>query len=67
MKWILVYISLSYHGHPIATEEGRYETMTDCFLAREELAIKVGGDPATGHFPTGQQAVCVPYDYFDDK
>ena len=67
MKWILVYISLSYHGHPIATEEGRYTSMTECFYAREELAVKVGGDPATGHFPNGQQAVCVPYDYFDDK
>jgi len=66
MKWILVYISLSYHGHPIATEEGRYETMADCFLAREELAIEVGGS-RTGYFPNGQQAVCVPYDYFDDK
>ena len=61
MEWVLVLITLTFHGHPIATEEGRYETMTDCFLAREELVIKIGGDPATGHFPEGMQAVCIPH------
>jgi hypothetical protein len=59
MKWILVYITLSFHGHPIATEEGRFNSMTDCFFARESLAESVGG--VDGHFPKGQQAVCIPH------
>ena len=61
-SWVLVLITLTFHGHPIATEEGRYETMKDCFYAREKLAFDVGADLGTGHFPKGTQAVCVPID-----
>ena len=59
MQWILVYITLSFHGHPIATEEGRFDNMTDCFFAREALAESVGG--VDGQFPIGHQAVCMQH------
>lgn len=57
MEWVLVYISLTFHGHPIAKEIGRYDSMIDCFYAREQLAQDVGG--SNGYFPNGEQAVCV--------
>tara|TARA_E500000081_G_scaffold125614_1_gene132301 strand:+ start:1406 stop:1600 length:195 start_codon:yes stop_codon:yes gene_type:complete len=57
MEWVLVYISLTFHGHPIAEETGRYVSMTECFYAREALAKEVGGKD--GYFPLGQQAVCI--------
>lgn len=62
MTWILVLVTLTFHGHPIATEEGRFDTMNKCFHAREQLILDVGGDPATGHFPEGMQAICIPLD-----
>ena len=33
MKWVLVFISLTHHGHPIVEEIGRYDSMKDCFFA----------------------------------
>jgi hypothetical protein len=36
--------------------------MTECFMVREKLALDVGGDPATGYFPKGMQAVCIPHE-----
>lgn len=57
MKWVLVYIALSYHGHPIAEEIGRYDLMEECFLEREELAVELGG--TNGHFPVNTQALCI--------
>jgi hypothetical protein len=41
--------------------------MTDCFMVREKLALEVGGDPATGYFPEGMQAVCIPHKSLNDK
>lgn len=55
--WILVYIVLTHHGHPISEEMGRYESMRDCFFARENLAIDLGSQ--SGYFPVNTQAVCV--------
>lgn len=65
--WVLVLITLTFHGHPIVEEVGRYESMTDCFDVREQLVLDVGGDPATGHFPKGMQAVCIPTDSDENK
>ena len=62
MTWVLVLITLTFHGHPEVQEVGRYNSMTECFMVREKLVIDVGGDPATGHFPTGMQAVCIPHE-----
>lgn len=58
MKWILVYIALSYHGHPIATEEGRFDTMNECFAVREQLVEQLGD-------PVNYQAICIPHDPLD--
>jgi len=60
-EWVLVLITLTFHGHPEVQEVGRYDDMIECFFVREKLAIDVGGDPQTGHFPEGMQAVCIPY------
>ena len=61
MEWVLVLITLTFHGHPEVQEVGRYASMTECFMVREELALDLGSDPATGHFPEGMQAVCIPH------
>ena len=61
MEWVLVLITLTFHGHPEVQEVGRYSSMIECFQVREKLALDVGGDPATGHFPEGMQAVCIPH------
>lgn len=63
MKWVLVYIALTHHGHPIVEEKGRFEQMTDCFLAREALAEEMGG--SNGYFLDGEQAVCVSHKVAD--
>lgn len=65
--WVLVLITLTFHGHPIATEEGRYNNMTDCFYAREKLSLDVGADPGTGHFPKGMQGVCISLEPDENK
>lgn len=61
MTWVLVFITLTFHSQPEVQEVGRYDSMIECFMVREQLALDVGGDPATGHFPNGTQAVCIPY------
>jgi hypothetical protein len=66
-EWVLVLIVLTFHGHPEVEEVGRYDSMIECFQVREKLALDVGGDPATGHFPKGMQAVCIPHDTSSDK
>lgn len=58
-NWILVFIALTHHGHPIAEEKGSYETMRDCFFAREELALELGS--VTGYFPVNTQAICIQH------
>jgi len=54
--WTLVYIvfiGLELESKVIDT----YETMFDCFYAREILSAKAGG--SDGYFPPNSQAVCV--------
>jgi len=63
MTWVLVLITLTIQGYPEVSEVGRYETMIECFVIREQLALDLGGDLATGHFPQGMQAVCIPHNY----
>jgi len=60
MKWVLVFISLTHHGHPIVEEIGRYDSMKDCFFAREDLALKLGR--YDGYFPVNTQAVCIKHE-----
>ena len=61
MKWVLVYIIIS-NGEPLSVNANgprhTFDTMFDCFYAREAKSQQVGGKD--GHFPVGSQAVCVP-------
>jgi hypothetical protein len=57
MEWVLVYITLTFHGHPIVEELGRYDSMVECFKAREYKSLELGSE--AGYFPVGSQAVCV--------
>lgn len=52
MKWILIYITLQGDLGKMASY-GTYDTMDECFFAREEL-IEVVGRPIMNY-----QAVCV--------
>lgn len=58
-EWVLVLITLTFHGHPIAEEIGRYDDMIECFWHREELALELGR--IDGHFPVNTQAVCIQH------
>jgi|TARA_B100001093_G_scaffold490321_1_gene529256 hypothetical protein len=71
MKWILVYIVVqpfadglhtSYEPYAINPMGPRvlFDSMTDCFYAREELGGNLSG--SSGHFEVGSQAVCIPVD-----
>lgn len=56
MKWILIWISLNNHSLHTSTEMGRFNSMVECFDAREQLVQKVG-KPIINY-----QAICVAYD-----
>jgi len=59
MKWILIFITY-WDGQIMTVGNGVFDTMTDCFFAREQLSAEVGG--ANGYFPINMQAVCVVTD-----
>lgn len=58
--WILVYIVIS-GAEPFALNamgpRVTFESMYDCFEAREKLSEEVGN--GSGYFKKGQQAVCI--------
>ena len=58
MKWILVHIMLTSHGHPLVEELGRFDSMNECFVVREAF-VEQQGDPV------GYQAICIPYQPLD--
>lgn len=62
MKWVLVYILVTDVGNAYAvnayTPKYSFDKMEDCFVAREKLALRVGGTQE-GYFPSGSQAICV--------
>ena len=54
--WTLVFI-VFIGGELESTVKGTYESMYECFNAREALSFEVGkGD---GYFNPGSQAVCI--------
>jgi len=57
MQWILVYVSLTFHGHPIAQELGRYDSMANCFVERELALVDMGSED--GYPLEGTQLVCI--------
>ncbi|HAI57749.1 MAG TPA: hypothetical protein DCM04_07385 [Saprospirales bacterium] len=54
--WTLVFIYL-YSSEPFVVKYESYPSMYDCFFAREALGEELSG--RSGHFPLGQQAVCI--------
>lgn len=58
MKWMLVYIIISGGEVTSLQVNEPYENMTECFQAREELAVLVGG-PESGFYPINMQGICV--------
>ena len=57
MMWALVFVLLN--GNQAKAEvEGRYKSLTECFEAREHLAVVKGGG-APGYYPNGSQGICI--------
>lgn len=58
--WVLVYIYLNGMNPISINAMGpgvAFNTMYECFEAREQLSVRVGGE--NGYFPSGSQAICV--------
>ena len=58
MAWILVFITITASG-PEIKEIDLFQTMEECFYARQSLIIERGG---MEYFPINEQAVCVSTD-----
>ena len=58
MKFMLVAMSINIHAELDAWDAGVFDTLTDCWTFRMELAYSMTVD---GSFPVGSEAVCVPY------
>lgn len=56
MAWVLVFIYL-YADNPYVVKYDTYDSMVDCFHAREALSDEVG--MGGGYFKSGQQAMCI--------
>lgn len=55
MAWILVFITITASG-PEVKEIDLFQSMSECFFAREALVIERGG---IEHFPINEQAICI--------
>ena len=55
--WVLVFIYI-VGVDAYAEKYDSYTSMTDCFFAREALALELNPD-RPGYFPSGQQALCI--------
>ena len=56
MAWILIFMSY-WDGQIMTVGNGVFDTMTECFFAREALSEQVGG--RDGYFPPNLQAICM--------
>jgi len=54
--WILVFIYI-YANEPYAVKYGSFNSMYECFFARESLGKKLSGN--AGYFLEGSQAICI--------
>jgi len=63
MYWMLVIVGI-FNGGPEVSSEGVYETMDQCFYAREEIIWEYFGD-VDGRPPTNFQVVCIPTDRYE--
>jgi len=60
--WTLVFINMilnanSGYKEPVVEAWYEYESMRECFLARDQLLIELGS--FSGYFPINTQAVCI--------
>lgn len=62
MKWILVIVGI-FNGGPEVSNEGVYDTMQQCFYAREEVIWETFGNPE-GNPPVNFQVVCIRTDKY---
>ena len=60
MIWVLVVIGV-LNGTPVASNEGSYQSMTNCFYAREQIIWDLFAN-LDGQPPTNYQVVCIPTD-----
>jgi hypothetical protein len=56
MKWVLVLVVIA-NGEAHSSYINEYDSMIDCFSAREYLAAEAGGEP--GYFLKGMQGICI--------
>lgn len=59
---MLVFVNVMYNAtsgydEPIIEGYWKYETMYECFQARESLSVNLGMEP--GYYPIGTQGVCI--------
>lgn len=57
MKWVLIFLLIPTDGMVDTTEIGVYNTMRECFFAREESLIRM--DVIDGIPPINTQLICV--------
>jgi hypothetical protein len=62
MKWILVVVGI-FNGGAEVNNEGVYDTMEQCFYAREEIIWEYFGN-VYGQPPINFQVVCIPTDKY---
>jgi hypothetical protein len=54
--WVLLFVYM-YDTYPYVEKHSTHTDMIKCFYAREALGTELSG--ISGHFPDGQQAICV--------
>ena len=59
LNWVLILV-VYWNGNVMTTGDGVYNTMTECFMARELLVDQIGG--RDGIPPNNMQAICIAND-----
>ena len=63
MNWVLIGLVITSASSYSSGEIGRYNTMVDCFVAREKMLIKL--EAYKGTPPVNTQFVCIRTEYGD--
>lgn len=59
INWVLILV-VYWNGNVMTTGDGVYDTMVECFAARELLVAQIGGQD--GIPPNNMQAICIAND-----
>lgn len=59
--WVLIALTVLSATEIDAYEVGRFSSMTECFIVRDEILVTVGA--YNGVPPVNTQYVCVPTEY----